>query len=217
MLCRNHVPLSPERHLPMNPECLLSPALSSFGGGEGDGSRGHALVQGLNTRNWMRGIFTRGPRSRAFTLIEIMVVVAIMAIILAAGIPSLYGFFHKEGLRKTTGDILETCQTARSAAILSGSPAELIFHPKEGTCETAGGGKGGYGAWAHSAKLENCYIEMLDVNLQECKDFETVRVRFFPNGTSDEMTLVLRSKDNEWRKISLEITTALPTLEDKIR
>src|SRR5215469_7583162 len=70
---------------------------------------------------------------RAFTLIEIMVVVAIMGIILAAGIPSLYGFLHKAGLRKTTSDIVETCQSARSVAILGGSPTELVFHPREGT------------------------------------------------------------------------------------
>jgi type II secretion system protein H len=153
---------------------------------------------------------------RAFTLIEIMVVVAIMGIILAAGIPSLYGFFHKEGLRKTTNDILETCQSARSAAIMSGSPTDLVFHPHDGTCETSGTG-GGYGAWAHSAKIENCSIEMLDVNLQECKDFDTVKVRFFPNGTCDEMTLVLHSNNNEWRKISLEITTALATVSDHVQ
>ncbi|HWD92178.1 MAG TPA: prepilin-type N-terminal cleavage/methylation domain-containing protein [Verrucomicrobiae bacterium] len=152
----------------------------------------------------------------AFTLIEIMIVVAIMGIILAAGIPSLYGFFHKEGLRKTTGDIVETCQSARSTAILTGSPTDLVFHPRDGTCETASAG-GGYGSWAHSAKIENCTIEMLDVNLQECKDFDTVKVRFFPNGTCDEMTLVLRSNNNEWRKISLEITTALPSVSDHIQ
>ena len=154
--------------------------------------------------------------ARAFTLIEIMVVVAIMGIILAAGVPSLYGFFHKQGLRKTVSDIMETCQSARAHAILTGTPTDLVFHPKAGTCEASSSG-GGYGAWAHSAKLEDCTIEMLDVNLQECKDFESVKVRFFPNGTSDEMTLVLHSNNNEWRKISLEITTAMPSVSDKVQ
>jgi len=162
-----------------------------------------------------RGAMLRAP-VRAFTLIEIMVVVAIMGIILAAGVPSLYGFLHKAGLRKTTTDIVETCQSARAYAILSGQTAELTFHPRDGTCEAAATG-GGYGSWAHSAKIEDCTIEMLDVNLQECKEFDTVKVRFFPNGTCDEMTLVLRSSHNEGRKITLEITTALPTVVDKIQ
>ena len=33
---------------PLNPERLLTPALSSFGGGEGDGGRGFCEVRGLN-------------------------------------------------------------------------------------------------------------------------------------------------------------------------
>jgi Tfp pilus assembly protein FimT len=144
-----------------------------------------------------------------------MVVVAIMACILAAGIPSLYGFMHKAGLRKTTSDIEDACKSARSGAIMTGLPTELVFHPKEGTCETVAAG-GGYGAWAHSAKIENCTIEMLEVNLDERKDSDTVKVRFFPNGTSDEMNLILRSNNNEWRKISLELTTALATVSDKM-
>ena len=54
---------------------------------------------------------------------------------------------------------------------------------------------------------------MLDVNLQEYKDSSEARVRFYPNGMSDEMTLILRSDDSEWRKISLDITTALASLD----
>jgi prepilin-type N-terminal cleavage/methylation domain-containing protein len=174
-------------------------------------------TKGLGFQRFKRSSATRHLSSvRAFTLIEIMVVVAIMAIILAAGLPSIYGLFHKEGLRKTTSEILETCQSARASAILSGSPVDLVFHPREGTCETASA-KGGYGSWAHSAKIENCTIEMLDVNLQECKDFDTVKVRFNANGTCDEMTLVLQSNNNEWRKISLDILTGLPSVSDKIQ
>ncbi len=53
---------------------------------------------------------------------------------------------------------------------------------------------------------------MLDVNLSEYKDQETARVRFYPNGTCDEMTLILRSDKGEQRGIVLEITTGLATV-----
>jgi prepilin-type N-terminal cleavage/methylation domain-containing protein len=152
---------------------------------------------------------------RGFTLIEIMVVVAIIALIVGAGLPTLYGVFHKEGLRKTTSDIMDTCLSARAQAIIGGSTTELVFHPGEGTCEATGSAN--HGNWVHSAKLDNCYIEMLAVNMEECKDRDTVKVRFFPNGTCDEMMLVLQTKDGEWRKITLEVTTALPTLTSKVR
>jgi prepilin-type N-terminal cleavage/methylation domain-containing protein len=155
------------------------------------------------------------PHGKAFTLIEIMVVVAIIAVIVAASIPSLYGFVHKEGFRRTVSDVLDACRSARSEAIIYNRTAELVFHPHElngnGSCEVAAAGAG-YGTWAHSATFENCTIKMLDVNLREYKDADLAKVRFFPDGTCDELTLVLVSDKNEWKTISLEITTGIATI-----
>lgn len=166
-----------------------------------------ALVsRGNSAKNRLSG-------GKAFTLIEIMVVVAIIGIIAAASIPSLYGFVHKEGFRKTLSDILDACRSARSEAIINNRTTELVFHPRDGngTCAVSANGAG-YGTWAHSAKFENCTIKMLDVNLQEFKDADQAKVRFFPDGKSDEMTLVLVSDKNEWKTISLEITTGLASI-----
>lgn len=142
-------------------------------------------------------------RRAAFTLIEIMVVVGIMAIVLGAGIPSLWKLMHKEGFRKSMSDVIETCNAARADAIMHDSVATVVFHPQQGTFE--GGGKSG--------KFENALIEMLDVNLREYKDADVARVRFFPNGRCDEMTLIVQSDRGEWRKISLEITTGMATID----
>jgi len=56
-------------------------------------------------------------------------------------------------------------------------------------------------------------IELLDVNFQEYRDEEEARVRFHPNGTSDEFTIVMKIGTSAWRKISLDVVTALPTVE----
>ena len=50
----------------------------------------------------------------AFTLIEMMVVIAIIATILMAAFPSIYSFVHKEGFRKTLSDVLDACRSARA-------------------------------------------------------------------------------------------------------
>ncbi len=168
----------------------------------------------MNSTRIHRVLRNQAPHSNreAFTLLEIMVVVAIMGIIMAAGAPTLFKMLHKEGFRKTVSDVVDVCNSARARAILQGTVAEVVFHPQQRTCEVQGGAVGG--GFAHSATIDDsARVEMLDVNLRECKDTEIARVRFFPNGTSDEMTLILVSDKNEWRKISLEVTTGLTSIE----
>lgn len=174
---------------------------------------------------------SRAPSS-AFTLIEIMVVVGIMGIILAMGIPSIYKLMRKEGMRKATSDVAEICSRARARAILSGEPAAVMFHPLERRLEVEGGGGGGGGgsgdagaepptvaaSSSSGAQLdEDISIEMLDINLLEYRESEWARVRFYPNGTSDEMTLVLRSSKSQWKQVTLEVTTGLVSVDDVVR
>jgi hypothetical protein len=63
---------------------------------------------------------------------------------------------------------------------------------------------------------EDFSIEMLDINLSEYRESEWARVRFYPNGMSDEMTLVLRSPKMEYKKITLEITTGRPSVDNVV-
>jgi len=158
-------------------------------------------------------------RCRAFTLIEIMVVVAIFGTVLTMGVPSIYRIFHKESLRTAVNDIVEACNKTRAQAIMRGETTELRFHPQApglgvgaGAASRAEIGTGPLGSPA--GRGDRISLEMLDVNFIEYKDAEEARVRFHPNGTCDELTIVLRSDHNEYRKISLECTTGLATVED---
>jgi len=157
---------------------------------------------------------------RAFTLIELMVVLGIMGIILAMGVPTIYRLFRKEGFRKSVNDVVEVCTTARARAILQQAPVDVVFYPLDRRCVVAGasgddetGSPSAAGSETSARFSDDTTIEMLDVNLREYKDADEVRVRFYPNGTSDEMTLILRSDRDEWRKIALEVTTGLATVE----
>mgnify|MGYP001275684867 CR=1 FL=1 len=143
-----------------------------------------------------------------FTLIEIMVVVALIAVVMAAGAPTLYKAVQKEGFRKTIGDIQEVCEAARREAIRKNDVAIVTFYPLEGRCE--GGGK-------TAAIGDTTRIEMLDVNLREYRQEERVDVRFYRNGTCDEMTLILVSSAGEWRKLELELTTGMVSIDSDPR
>ncbi|TAK91929.1 MAG: type II secretion system protein [Verrucomicrobia bacterium] len=157
---------------------------------------------------------------RAFTLIEIMVVVSIIGLIMAVGVPTLYHAIKREGISKVTNDLMETCANARGRAILSGSEVTVVFQPLNRRFEVSGGGgpTDPNQASATTGQIpDSIQIEMLDVNLLEYRESDSVRVRFFPNGTSDEMTLILHSDKDEWRKFTLEVTTGLASVTDKIQ
>jgi type II secretion system protein H len=164
-----------------------------------------------------------------FTLIEIMVVVALMGLIATMAIPSIYQMTKKEGMRRAVSNLIEVCSNARAQAILRGKAVDVIFHPMERRFEVgevaapAATGFEGEGAAPKPAPPpspgtglagvipEDVRLEMLDVNLLEYSQSEWTRVRFYPNGTSDEMTVIFHSDKGEFRKITLEPTTGLAT------
>jgi len=163
----------------------------------------------------MPGLRTQdsGPRtqgfSRAFTLIEIMVVVLIMTIIMAMGVPIAYKLWRKAPMQQAIKDVFEVCQNARRRAIFQGQVAELVFHPRERRLEVAGASGSGT-----SAQLsDRVTIDLLDINMAglEYEKAEVAKVRFYPTGTSDEMRMVM-SFESEQIGIELELTTGLASV-----
>lgn len=164
-------------------------------------------------------------RTRAgFTLIEIMIVVALIGLISATAIPSIYQLAKKTGLRRAISDLRDVCDNARRQAIFTGKEVTVMFYPIDRKFGISGGPPPGVdlstgeskpavemipGTEATGIIPEDIGLEMLDVNQSEYKDSEWTRVRFYPNGTCDEMTIVYRTEDNEYRKLTLEPTTGL--------
>ena len=161
---------------------------------------------------------------RAFTLIEIMIVVSIMAVIMAMSIPFARDVLHKEALNKAIDDVREVCESARTLAILRGSMTEVVFHGKDGRFEVVGAGAGesnntsGVKASGMSGQLADdlafAALRINGVDILKLSEADVARVRFYPNGTCDELRLVLlRSSTSESRGLFLEITTGLVTIE----
>ncbi len=181
----------------------------------------------------VRDIFTRFARSESngFTLIELMIVLSILAIVLATGVPSMLRSLEKEGLRKAQADLIEACSHARAQAILSGMPMELVIRA-EGNRVSVERLKTGVGPDSESAVRnleapssskfapknfsaqldEDIGIRLLYVNFKDHMESEEARVRFFPNGTCDEFTIMFFDSTGE-RKLSLDVVTGLTDLE----
>lgn len=149
----------------------------------------------------------RDSSARGFTLIEIMMVVAIIGLTLTMGIPSFVRVLKKEGMRKAESDLLEACQDARRTAIMNNQTAELVIHPIDGSFEVAG-------AFERTALPNDIIIDIIGVNFIQLEKADEARVHFFPNGTSDEFTILIHSTDGAYRKIYLDTVTALPVVED---
>lgn len=154
---------------------------------------------------------------RGFTMIELMIVVGIIALVMGMGVPTLVRTFRKEALRQAVTDIVEVASHARALAIQRGHVVELVIVPEGRTVSVSGGGgdrsvlAGHYrtsATWSDSLTLE-----MLDVNFSEWMHAPEARVRFFPNGTCDEATIVLRNDRNEFRMIFWEALTGLAIWE----
>jgi prepilin-type N-terminal cleavage/methylation domain-containing protein len=144
---------------------------------------------------------------RGFTLIEIMMVVAIVGLTLTMGLPGFLRVLRKEGMRKAEYEMVEACREARRAAIMNNEKTSLIIHPLLGTFEVPG-------AFPQAQLPNDVIIDILGVNFIQLERADQANVCFFPNGTSDEFTIVLHSSGGVYRKIYLDTVTALPDIQD---
>ncbi len=143
-----------------------------------------------------------------------MVVVGIIGLVAAMGMPAILKAVQKEGMRKALSDITDVCASARAKAIFSNQKVAVVFHPADRAFSVEGGGASGSGVLVSSSALPaGVDFAMLDINQQDCLPLERAIVSFFPNGTSDEMTLVLHDR-GEWHKITLEFSTGIATVSD---
>jgi type II secretion system protein H len=75
----------------------------------------------------------KARRHAGFTLVELMLVMAIMTIILSLVAPSLKGFFRGRNLDNEAVRFLALTRYGQSRAINEGVPVELWVNPKNGT------------------------------------------------------------------------------------
>jgi len=183
----------------------------------------------------------RGRRSghrRAFTLIEMMVVVAIIGIVMTMALPAVYRQLHPDSMQKAVTDILEALSHARAQAILHNTTTELRIRPFDRTIQISGAARGSDSLFSPSVSGEawrmddvaqesgskrgvegksvqispELRIEAVGINGFDFSEEEVAPVRFHDNGTSDEFFLVLNNDKNEFRMIHVEVVTGLAEL-----
>jgi prepilin-type N-terminal cleavage/methylation domain-containing protein len=162
----------------------------------------------------------RLQRQRAFTLIELMVVVGIIGLLAAMGLPSIFKALQKEGMRKAVSDVEDVCFSAREQAIVGNKPVAVVFVPKAnqfGVQGTSVSDKSGTVVNVHSGKTlaatlpDGVGIGMLDIYHKDYSQSDEARIWFNPDGTSDEAVIVL-IHGAQAEKITLEYATGMPVV-----
>lgn len=178
-----------------------------------------------SSAGWIPGDRAAHSR-RGFTLLELMLVVGIVGIVLAMGLPSIVRTVQRNPLQQSLNDVVEALSHARAQAILRGRPAEMVLDgdghvtvtlrprtrtPQPGTAIVPGTEDLPSGAIFRAqlgADVRMTFIGVNLVNLVDLQQATEARVRFHPNGTSDDFTLVLED-DHGARKIELDPITGL--------
>src|SRR5687767_9439407 len=76
----------------------------------------------------------RRSRASGFSLIELMVTIAIVAILLALGLPSFEGSMRSNRVATTTNEMLASLALARSEAIRSSRESRICASADGSTC-----------------------------------------------------------------------------------
>lgn len=157
-----------------------------------------------------------------------MIVIAIVGIVLSAGIPMMWKAMAKDQLAKAVNDVIEGCKTARDRAILRNRPYDFVIRKKsetgarEMTIEESPikdpSGLAFPGSNQPTREVgslmgdfprmlgDEVRIQLIDVNFTDHLEANEVRVRFSQNGTSDEFTVVME-RDGKQRHIKVDIIT----------
>ena len=84
------------------------------------------------------GMHTHTPSNRGFTLIEMMVTIAVMAMLLMIAVPSFRNASLSSQLRSAANDFIASSNLARSEAIKRGSAVTLCVSADGSTCAAGG-------------------------------------------------------------------------------
>lgn len=165
-------------------------------------------------------------RHRGFTLIEILLVLAMMALVGAVLLPAA-GALFRQGRQVSPADaVADVLQDVRREAVLSGRPVSLRF--ERGTQQFAWDAATGSPAEA-SAKLGGTRaLEGPEVTIEFLRpaitgavlvggrviETNTVdRLTFYPDGTCDPVRIQVRPAHGEAQVLSIDPWTCAPGLE----
>jgi type II secretion system protein H len=140
-------------------------------------------------------------RQRGFSLLELILVLAIAGLLAAVVIPSLPGALESARLKGTAGEVRAVFTLARTLAVSESRSRTVIFDFARGE----------YGFDAEERKwIMPEGIRLAAVRLGDAdKENGVVRVRFYPDGSADETEVALSSSGGGRIRVSVDPLTGI--------
>ena len=141
---------------------------------------------------------------RAFTLVEMVVVLLIIAIGSALVVPMIEGGFEAREIRRAARQIASTMHFCRGEAVALGQPQELVIDTVQNSIHTTA-----WGRWA--VLTDRAVIE--DVRGGQEFGEGVVQILFFPNGSTSGAEVVVASRrDRREHRLKVELDPLLGTV-----
>jgi len=141
---------------------------------------------------------------RAFTLVEMVVVLLIIAIGSALVVPMIEGGFEAREVRRAARQIASTMHFCRGEAVALGQPQELVIDTVQNSIHTTA-----WGRWA--VLTDRAVIE--DVRGGQEFGEGVVQILFFPNGSTSGAEVVVASRrDRREHRLKVELDPLLGTV-----
>jgi general secretion pathway protein H len=123
--------------------------------------------------------------ARAFTLIEMAVVLVIIALGSALVVPMVQGGFEAREVRRAARQIAATMHYCRGEAVARGQPQELVIDALQNSIHTTG--------WGRWAVLTDRAVIADVIGGNEVGD-GVVQILFFPNGSTSGAEVLVASR-----------------------
>jgi Tfp pilus assembly protein FimT len=152
-----------------------------------------------------------------------LIVVGIIAMIMSIAIPAFVNAKNRGPIQQGIRDFEEIAHDARALAILRGAAVDLHISAYDGSMRVDMAPPSGTNIFGQAlmaaptrANVPNVpgktlpdgvTIQLLDVYGISYKDFGEAKVRFFPNGTTEDFNMVLQGPNGELRRLWLEVVS----------
>lgn len=156
---------------------------------------------------------------RAFTLVEIMVVVAVMGLLIGISIPAFRSIIKKAPLEQGISDVESLCRQARAEAIVRQQAMDVLFNEAEEIVALTTAARAinapdpSTGLMIKTTEETQLIDQVaLEVDLQIIEPesdeltVDEIRIRFYPNGTSETLELRVVG-DGEAYRLTLDPVT----------